>query len=85
MLLCNNDKTELMLFASHHKGTIDFPGLQIGSEEIISSQIARNIGLVMDTGLTFSIHLSDVVSAPFFHLIKLQASMTTLLIMQLKP
>ncbi len=61
------DKAELMLFASRHMEPIDFPGLQIGSEEIIPSQIARNIGLVMDTGLTFSIHVSNVVLAAFFH------------------
>ncbi len=68
MLLHNDDKTELVLFASHHKEPIDFPGLQIGSEEIMPSQIARNIGLVMYTGLTFSTHISNVVSAAFFHL-----------------
>ncbi len=67
MLLCNDDKIELMLFASHHKELIDFPGLQFGSEEIIPNQIARNIGLVMDTRLTFSTHVSNVVSAAFFH------------------
>ncbi len=71
MLLCNDDKTELMLFASRHKEPIDFPELQIGSEEIIPRQIARNIGLVMDTGLTFSTHVSNVVSAAFFHLNKI--------------
>ncbi len=68
MLLCNDDKTELMLFASLHKKPIAFPGLQIGSKEIIPSQIARNIGLVMDTGLPFSTHVSNVVSAALFHL-----------------
>ncbi len=68
MLLCSDDKTELMLFASCHKELIDFPGLQIGSEEIIPSQIARNIGLVLGTGLTFSTHVSNVVSAAFYHL-----------------
>ncbi len=51
-----------------HKEPIDFPGLQIGSEEIIPSQIARNIDLVMDTGLTFSTQVSNVVSAAFSHL-----------------
>ncbi len=66
MLLCNNDKTELLLFASNHKET--FTRLQIGSEEIIPSQIVRNIGLVMDTGLTFSTHVSNVVSEVFFYL-----------------
>ncbi len=60
--------TRLSWFASRHKEPIDFPGLQIGSEEIIPSQIARNIGLVMDTRLTFSTHVSNVVSAAFFHL-----------------
>ncbi len=65
MLLCNDDKTELMPFASRQKEPIDF---QIGSEEIITGQIARNIGLVMDTGLTFSTHVINVVSAAFFHL-----------------
>ncbi len=68
MLLCNDDKTELILFASHYKELIDFPALRIGSEEIIPSQIARNIGHVMDTGLTFSTHVSNVVSVAFFHL-----------------
>ncbi len=68
ILLCNDDKTELMLFASHHKVPIEFPGLQIGSEQIIPSQIARNIGLVMDTGLSFSNHVSNVVSVAAFHL-----------------
>ncbi len=53
MLLCNDDKTELMLFAS---------------EDIIPDQIARNIGLVMHTGLPFSTHVSNLVSAAFFHL-----------------
>ncbi len=66
MLLCNDDKTELMLFAPCHMEPIDFPGLQIGFEEIIPSQIARNSGLVMDTGLTFSTDVSNVVSAAFF-------------------
>ncbi len=87
MLLSNDDKTELMLFASCHncKEPIDFPRLQIGSEEIMPSQIARNIGLVMDTGLTFSTYVSNVVSAAFYISRTLQASMTTLLIIQLKP
>ncbi len=78
MLLCNDDKTELMLFACHHKEPIDFPGLQIGSEEIIPSQIVRNIGLVMHTGLTFCTHVSNVVSAGFSISRILQASMTSL-------
>ncbi len=68
MLLCNDDKTELMLFASRHKEPIDFPGLQIVSEEIIPSQIARNVGLVLGTGLIFSSHVSNVVSAAFYNL-----------------
>ncbi len=67
MLMFYDDKTELMLFAIC-KEPIDFPGLQIGSGEIIPSPIARSIGLVMDTGLTFSTHVSNVVSAAFFHL-----------------
>ncbi len=83
--MCNDDKTELMLFASRHKEHIDFPGLQIGSEEITASQIARNVGLVMDTGLTLSTHVSNVVSAAFSISRTLQASMITLLMMQLKP
>ncbi len=85
MLLCNDDKTELMLFSSHHKNPLTTAGLQIGSEEIIPSQITRNIGLVMDTGLTFSTHVSNVVSARFFISRTLQSSMATLLIMQVKP
>ncbi len=85
ILLCNDGKTELMLFASHHKEPTDIPRLQIGSEEIIPCQTSRNIGLMMDTGLTFSTHVSNVVSAIFSISRTLQASMTTLLIMQLKP
>ncbi len=36
---------------------LTFLDSNIGSEEMIPSQIARNIGLVMDTGLTFSTHV----------------------------
>ncbi len=52
MLLCNDDKNEFMLFASYHKEPIAFPALQIGSEKIMPNQIARKIGLMMDTGST---------------------------------
>ncbi len=79
ILVCNDDKTELMLFASRHKEPVDFPGLQIGSEEIIPSQIAINIGLVMDTVLTLSIHVRNLISAAFSISKTLQASMTSLL------
>ncbi len=48
MLLCNDDKVEMMLFDSRYKEDIGFPGLQISSE-INPSLIARNIGLMMDT------------------------------------
>ncbi len=65
MLLCNDDKTELMLFVYYHKEPIHFPGLKIGSDEIIPSQIDRTIDLMMDTGLTFSTHVSNVISAAF--------------------
>ncbi len=86
MLVCNDDKTELMLFDSHHKEPIDFPRPKISSEEIIPNQNSRNIGLVMDTRLTVSNHVSNEVSAGFFSISRtLQASMTTLLMMQLKP
>jgi hypothetical protein len=68
MLLCNDDKTEVLLFDSRHKEPIDFPGLKIGSEEISPSPNARNIGLVMDSGLTLTTHVNGVVSAAFFHL-----------------
>ncbi len=74
-----------MLFAYHQKQLNDFPGLQIGSEEIIPSQIARNNGLVMDTGLTFSTHVTNAVSSVFSVSKTLQASMTILIMMQLKP
>ncbi len=84
MLLCNDDKTEMMLFASCHKEPFDFPGLQIVSEEIIPRKIARNNGLVMDTGQTFFTHVSNVVSAALSISRTLQALMTILLMMQLK-
>ncbi len=54
-----------MLFDSHHKEPIDFSELQNGSEEINPSQISSNIGLVLNTGLTVSPNVSNVVSAAF--------------------
>ncbi len=67
MLLCNDDNPEqLMLFDSYQKELIDFHRLSLAL--INPSEIVRNIGFVIDTGLACSSQSKQCIQQLVFYL-----------------
>ena len=69
-LLCLNDsKTEMLLIGSKHmlKKVPDL-NLHIGTENIIPSQSARNIGAIFDDTMSMHGHISQICKGAWHHL-----------------
>ena len=69
-LKLNESKTEYLLIgsASNIRKTSDLASFQIGSETIISSPCAKNIGAVLDSSLCLVDHVNSVTRACYYHL-----------------
>ena len=62
-LVLNDNKTELIHFASRFNTTPTQVKISIGDVEIVSSPSARNLGAIMDTSLCMSDHVSNIVKS----------------------
>lgn len=68
-LKLNSNKTELLLIGSKH--TLTKAGnisLSIDGFTVSPSPLARNLGVLMDSTLSFNAHINNMVKISFFHL-----------------
>jgi hypothetical protein len=57
----------LVIRAQHH-GQVVFPCIKIGTEDVTSSEKARNIGVVFDTTMSLDSHISQITRAAHHHI-----------------
>ncbi|XP_053569847.1 uncharacterized protein LOC128660189 [Bombina bombina] len=70
-LKVNPDKTELVLVRGPRASKIshDHPtGLELGGSKLVSSAKVRNLGVLIDAGLSFKQQISSVIKSAYFHL-----------------
>ena len=70
-LKLNDDKTEIMFFASRFKSHPSFGPVKIGHTDVSTSTSARNLGMILDTKLTGEQHVNKTVQSVFFQLRRL--------------
>ncbi|XP_072050334.1 uncharacterized protein [Amphiura filiformis] len=69
MLKLNNDKTEFFIAISpHNKQRMPPVTLQVGSDTIHPSETVRNLGVIFDTHMTMTSHISSICSSLNTHL-----------------
>ena len=67
-LKLNNDKTEALLFSLKHS-TVSLPDLvTLGSNNILFSDSARNLGLIPDSELSMNKHIIKIGQTAYFRL-----------------
>ena len=68
-LKLNDDKTEIIIFQSHHHnqkyGTCH---LDLGAFVFQPSNAVRNLGAFFDANMTMNRHVSEVCRSAFFHI-----------------
>ena len=67
-LKLNKEKTELLVLHSRHCSPPAFASLKIGSEVILPSHSARNVGLIFDNTMTMVPHINSTCKSAFYHL-----------------
>ena len=67
-LKLNKEKTELLVFHSRHRSPPAFASLKIGSEMILPSHSARNVGVIFDNTMTMVPHINSTCKSAFYHL-----------------
>ena len=67
-LKLNKDKTELIFLSSKHCPQQFLPSLHFGSDLILPSKSARNIGVVFDNTVSMLPHVKFVCKTAFYHL-----------------
>ncbi len=67
-LLLNSDKTEILLIGPKNstQNLLDY-NLQLDGCNVTSSTV-KNLGVILDTNLSFENHISNVTKTAFFHL-----------------
>ena len=69
-LKLNNDKTELLvLHKSHVQPPIEC--VKVGEFFVVSSNSAKNIGVVSDSAMNLESHVNDVCNNPLYHIRKI--------------
>ena len=67
--LLNYDKTEFLLLGTRQQlAKIDIRNIRVGSSEVNSQPVVKNLGAWLDSTLTMSTHISKFCSAAFYHL-----------------
>ena len=67
-LKLNKEKTELLVLHSRHRPPPAFASLKIGSEVILPSDSARNVGVIFDNTMTMVPHINPTYKSAFYHL-----------------
>ena len=67
-LKLNKEKTELLVLHSRHRPPPTFASLKIGSEVILPSVSARNVGVIFDNTMTMVPHINSTCKSAFYHL-----------------
>ena len=69
MLMLNDDKTELILFHPKSADSVELPqGVTVGNSSISPSKTARNLGVIFDSTMPLSKHITGISRAAFYHL-----------------
>ena len=67
-LMCNSDKTELLVVGSRFKDDPPFYEISIAGDIIHRSTTVKNLGVIFDQFMTLEPHIDKVVKDCFFHL-----------------
>ena len=67
-LKLNKGKTELLVLHSRHRPPPAFAPLKIGSEVILPSDSAQNVGVIFDNTTTMVPHIHSTCKSAFYHL-----------------
>lgn len=68
-LKLNDDKTDIMLFGSSHQlKKVSLVSVPIGEAAIVPSSKVRNLGVVQDSTMSMTAHVSHVCSSAYMHL-----------------
>lgn len=59
-LLLNNKKTQAILLSMHKRADTDFPEVLLNNERVVFSDSVRNLGLTIDTSLSWNDHINEV-------------------------
>jgi len=70
-LKLNGDKSELLFIGSQYRLRPLLSSLTTGCSVVQSSASTRNLGVVLDNGLTFEKHISAICKLAFYHLRKI--------------
>ena len=69
--MLNDSKTEILHLHSRHVPYLPIPSLQIGGSDVILALSARNLGVVIDSSVTMSQHVSNVCKCASYALYKI--------------
>ena len=68
-LKLNDQKTEFVLIGSKKQlSKVHVPHITIGDSDITPAACARNLGVIFDTSMSLSSHISNIVRSSSFHL-----------------
>ena len=68
-LLLNDDKTEFLSLGTRQQlAKVDIRNITVGSSEVSSQPVVKNLNAWLDSTLTMSIHISKLCGGTFYHL-----------------
>ena len=68
MLKMNRDKTELLVLSARHLPQPPIFSVSVCSEVVTPSNYVRNIGMLLDCGMSMEQHITEVCKSGFYHL-----------------
>ena len=67
----NDGKTEFMILSSRFSPSVTFSDIHIGDEFVSTSDIARNLGFIFDSGMSLTPQVNNTVKTSFGEIRKL--------------
>ena len=67
-LMLNNGNTELLILYSKHRPQPSLETVVVMDLPVVSTQSARNLGVVFDNTMSFEKHISEICKSTFFHI-----------------
>lgn len=65
-LKLNDDKTEFIVLGSNYQiNKVNIPHIRVGNANIVPSAAVRNLGIMMDSGLTMESHINAISKAAY--------------------